>query len=56
MSFEKLSFGGNVCRAFHKELQSAYWRENHVGIQLQKVQIGHLYLDTHVIARRLHDK
>ena len=27
-----------------------------IGIQLQKVQIGHLYLDTQVIANRLRDK
>ena len=26
------------------------------GVQLQNVQIGHLYLDTHAIARRLRDQ
>jgi len=27
-----------------------------IGIQLQKVQIGYLLLDTHVISHRLRDK
>ena len=40
--------------------QSAHnWRENHVGIQLQVSnykKLGHLQLDTHVIACRLRDK
>ena len=32
------------------------WHENHMGIQLQKVQIGYMLLDTHMIACQLHYK